>query len=140
MRAPKPEVRGEASRRRKAGTDREGRKTDGKISSSRTPDTPDGVIPVVWVTWQGRREVQVPRGITLLEGLLGAGLPVPHQCREARCGRCRVRVTYGLDALTPVGERERLRLGSMAPPATRLLCQTQVLPEGGSPGGIVLEP
>lgn len=65
------------------------------------------------------------RGETLLDALLAAGGPVPHRCRQARCGRCRVWVAAGAAALAPPGEAERRRLGAAATGA-RLMCQARV--------------
>jgi ferredoxin len=66
------------------------------------------------------------RGVTLLDALLAAGASVPHRCREARCGRCRVWVAAGAPALAPPGEAERRRLGAAAATGARLMCQARV--------------
>ncbi|MBN2875404.1 MAG: (2Fe-2S)-binding protein [Spirochaetales bacterium] len=52
-----------------------------------------------------------------------AGVPLRHDCGgKALCGTCRVRVLSG--KLSPVGEREQLRLGAIgADTDTRLACQ-----------------
>ena len=101
-------------------------------------DTPELGVTVVWVTWQGRSTVRVPQGSTLLEGLLAAGLRAPHQCRQARCARCRVTVSAGWTLLSDPEERERGRLGPKAPARTRLMCQARIRSDASASDTIVL--
>ena len=68
-------------------------------------------------------------GVTLLDNLLRAGLPVPHACeRSVACATCRIEIVVGLSALAQASEQERrlLRrpLGQM--PALRLACQASM--------------
>lgn len=75
----------------------------------------------------GVRRLDAAAGQALLEAFLAAGLPVPHRCRQALCGRCRVFVAAGGDALARPGEAERLRLGAMVDAGMRLMCQARPL-------------
>ncbi|OBH44513.1 ferredoxin [Mycobacterium intracellulare] len=42
-----------------------------------------------------------PRGQTLVETLLDAGIAVPHSCREGRCGSCVATVVAGEVDMVP---------------------------------------
>jgi adenylate cyclase len=71
------------------------------------------------------REVQVPRGFSVLEASRFAGIPHASVCGgRGRCSTCRIRIGTGLAQLPPpsAGEQRVLqRVG--APPAVRLACQ-----------------
>ncbi len=82
----------------------------------------------------GVRRFALAPDVALLEAFLGAGLPAPYRCRQARCGRCRVFVAGGGERLAPPGEAERRRLGEATERGLRLLCQARLgppRPEGG---------
>lgn len=81
----------------------------------------------------GVRTLDAAPGQALLEAFLAAGLAAPHRCRQARCGRCRVYVSAGADALAAAGEAERARLGAALGAGARLMCQARVPP--GPVGG-----
>lgn len=79
----------------------------------------------VRITYPGGREVQVPRGFSVLEASRFAGIPHASVCGgRGRCSTCRIRVTEGLlkQALPSAAEQRVLqRVG--APPNVRLACQ-----------------
>jgi ferredoxin len=60
------------------------------------------------------------RGQDLLGAMLDAGIPAMYLCMAGSCGRCRVRVTTGGEALAPLtGAEHHHRCGD----GTRLACQ-----------------
>ena len=77
------------------------------------------------ITYPGAREVQVPRGFSVLEASRFAGFPHASVCGgRGRCSTCRIRVSQGSAALPPPspGEQRVLqRIG--AAPNVRLACQ-----------------
>lgn len=73
----------------------------------------------------GTRRIAVAADTALLEAMLAAGLPAPHRCRQARCGRCRVTVVDGAGALTSPGPAEEFRLGAALEQGQRLMCQAR---------------
>lgn len=83
------------------------------------------------------RRFAVAPGTVLLEGMLDAGLPAPHRCREARCGRCRVTVASGGEALYPADAAECARLGGALSQGQRLMCRARARAGGNLP--LVLE-
>lgn len=70
---------------------------------------------------------EVPSNLaeSILSALLKSGQPIRHDCGgKALCGTCRVRVRVGSSALSPPGDRERIRLAAVgAAPDERLACQ-----------------
>jgi len=71
----------------------------------------------------------VNRGVTLLEAARKAGVMIPTRCGgKAGCLMCKVTVE-GTEAasVTPPGEAERRKLGSLLQKGVRLACQTAVL-------------
>ena len=86
------------------------------------------------------RRLEVAPGTAILEALLTAGLPAPHRCRQALCGRCRVFVAAGAKALEPPGVSERVRLGPMLAMGMRLMCQARPAPAACRQGvGLVID-
>jgi adenylate cyclase len=79
----------------------------------------------VRIIYPGGREVQVPRGFSVLEASRFAGIPHASVCGgRGRCSTCRIRVTEGLSKqpLPSAAEQKVLqRVG--APPNVRLACQ-----------------
>jgi adenylate cyclase len=77
------------------------------------------------ISYPDGREVQVPRGFSVLEASRFAGIPHASVCGgRGRCSTCRIRIGTGLAQLPPpsAGEQRVLqRVG--APPAVRLACQ-----------------
>ncbi len=63
---------------------------------------------------------------SILVALQEAGAPIDTQCGgRAMCGRCAVRIVRGEKYLTPMRERENVRLRAIkADPDVRLACQT----------------
>lgn len=68
-----------------------------------------------------------PRGQTLVDMLLDAGVDVPHSCREGHCGSCVATVIEGevdmaaCDILEPQDLRDGLILGCQARPVSARL-------------------
>jgi CDP-4-dehydro-6-deoxyglucose reductase len=77
------------------------------------------------------RHVALTEGETVLEGLLRAGMAIPHACRAGACQSCLVRATTGTPpAASQVGLKETLRrqgyfLACAARPAEDLTVTTQ---------------
>jgi 3-ketosteroid 9alpha-monooxygenase subunit B len=71
-----------------------------------------------------RHRLRWPRGQTLVDMLLEAGIDVPHSCREGRCGSCVATVVKGevdmaaCDILEPDDLREGLILACQARPVS----------------------
>ncbi|MBN9564108.1 MAG: oxidoreductase [Alphaproteobacteria bacterium] len=72
---------------------------------------------------RSRREVAVPRGQTILDALLEAGVNVPHACLEGLCGRCEVSVLAG----TPDHRDEYLSPARRAAGRTIVTCRSGVI-------------
>lgn len=74
-------------------------------------------------------DAQTSPAFSLLVSLQRAGAPLRHDCGgKALCGTCRVRVLSGAEGLSPMGERERLRLEAVGAPldgSVRLACQAR---------------
>jgi len=72
-----------------------------------------------------RTSIEVSPAFSILVAAQRAGAALRHDCGgKALCGTCRVRVLSG--TLSPVAERERLRLGVVgAGPGVRLACQAR---------------
>ncbi len=79
-------------------------------------------VPIHYV---GHGEVQLRRGLTLLEASRDNGIPHPSVCGgRARCSTCRVLVLSGLETLPEPGQAERKMLERIsAPTRVRLACQ-----------------
>jgi ferredoxin len=71
-----------------------------------------------------RHRLQWPRGMTLVDVMLDAGIDPPHSCREGHCGSCVATVVSGeveMDScaiLEPEDLAEGLILGCQARPVT----------------------
>jgi adenylate cyclase len=81
--------------------------------------------PVIRVHYPDGRVAQVPRGFSVLEGSLSAG--IPHACvcgGRARCSTCRIRIVGGRQELPHPSEVESAVLARVkAGPSVRLACQ-----------------
>jgi len=77
------------------------------------------------VGYPGDREVQVPRGFSVLEASRFARIPHASVCGgRGRCSTCRVRVVSHAAALpAPSAAEQRVLHGVGAPPNVRLACQ-----------------
>lgn len=66
---------------------------------------------------------------SVLNNLVREGVPIRHDCGgKALCGTCRVRVAAGAASLSPVNERERVRLEAVGAGADeRLACQAHAI-------------
>ena len=79
----------------------------------------------VRITYPDGREVQVPRGFSVLEASRFAGIPHASVCGgRGRCSTCRVRISAALLTLPPASAAEQRVLDRIgAPPGVRLACQ-----------------
>ena len=79
----------------------------------------------VRITYPDARQVQAPRGFSVLEASRFAGIPHASVCGgRGRCSTCRIRVTGAASALpaaSPAEQRLLERVG--VPPNVRLACQ-----------------
>ena len=77
------------------------------------------------ITYPGNREVQVPRGFSVLEASRFARIAHASVCGgRGRCSTCRVRVVAPVSALPPPSAAEQRVLQRVgAPPNVRLACQ-----------------
>ena len=84
-------------------------------------------MPKARLAWAERpaAEFNVSPAMSILVSVQRAGLPLRHDCGgKAQCGTCRVRVISG--RLSPMGDRERLRLAAVsAGDGVRLACQAR---------------
>lgn len=84
-------------------------------------------MPKARLSWAERpaADFDVSPAMSLLVSVQRAGLPLRHDCGgKAQCGTCRVRLVAG--RLSPMGDRERLRLAAVsAPDGVRLACQAR---------------
>ncbi len=70
--------------------------------------------------------VKTSAAISILNTLQREGVAIKHVCGgKAVCGTCRCKVVEGEQYLSPIKERERIRLEALGnPPQVRLACQT----------------
>jgi len=70
--------------------------------------------------------VKTSAAISILNSLLREGAAIRHVCGgKAQCGTCRFKIVEGEKFLSPVTERERIRLKALGnPEKVRLACQT----------------
>ncbi len=91
------------------------------VQVARARLAPEG--PATITTGDGH-ELRALAGASLLDALAEAGVLLPAACGGAgSCGLCRVRVTEGGGAVSPI---ERATLGRAAARGTRLACQVRV--------------
>jgi adenylate cyclase len=85
--------------------------------------------PLIRLHYPGGRVAQVPRGFSVLEGSLSAGIPHAWICGgRARCSTCRIRIVGDRQELPPPSEVESAVLARVrAEPAVRLACQLRPL-------------
>ena len=71
-------------------------------------------------------EIQCSPAISILNALMREGVSIQHKCGgKTECGTCRVRITDGHRFLSPIRDRERIRLEALGNPKNvRLSCQT----------------
>jgi ferredoxin len=71
-------------------------------------------------------ELEISAAISILNTLLRAGVRIDHRCGgHAQCGTCRCRIIHGAENLSPIGERERMKLAKFPDNDNlRLACQT----------------
>ena len=76
-----------------------------------------------------RPPADAPEGMSLMDALLAAGLPVASSCRgDGVCAKCRVVVVEGKENLSRENETEAyLRERHNIPKVERVSCQVQVL-------------
>jgi adenylate cyclase len=77
------------------------------------------------ITYPDGREVQVPRGFSVLEASRLTGIPHASVCGgRGRCSTCRIRISHGISPLPPPSASEQRVLQRVgAPPNVRLACQ-----------------
>jgi adenylate cyclase len=85
--------------------------------------------PLIRVHYPNGRVAQVPRGFSVLEGSLSAGIPHAWICGgRARCSTCRIRIVGDRQELPPPSEVESAVLARVqAGPSVRLACQLRPL-------------
>ena len=73
-------------------------------------------------------ELPISPAVSILNTLLREGISIQHKCGgKAQCGTCRVRIVEGHRFLSPIQEREQIRLDALGnPDDVRLACQTHV--------------
>ena len=78
--------------------------------------------------WLLDSEVALPisPAISILNTLMREGISIQHKCGgKTQCGTCRVRIVEGYRFLSPIQEREQIRLDALGnPDDVRLACQT----------------
>jgi adenylate cyclase len=77
------------------------------------------------ISYPDGREVQVPRGFSVLEASRFTGIPHASVCGgRGRCSTCRIRISHGISPLPPPSASEQRVLQRVgAPPNVRLACQ-----------------
>ena len=70
--------------------------------------------------------VRTSAAISILNSLLREGAAIRHVCGgKAQCGTCRFKIVDGEQYLSPVNEKEQIRLNALGnPDKVRLACQT----------------
>ena len=73
-------------------------------------------------------ELTISPAISILNTLMREGISIQHKCGgKTQCGTCRVRIVEGHNFLSPIQEREQIRLDALGNPEdVRLACQTHV--------------
>lgn len=71
-------------------------------------------------------EIEVSPAFSLLNAMTKEGVVIRHDCGgKAICGTCRIRVASGTAGVSPMREKERVRLTAVGADADeRLACQT----------------
>ena len=86
-------------------------------------EKPKEMIPVK-VTLGGKlHEVQIPKGENMLDGVNDKGVDVKWDCKSGVCDTCKVKVTKGMENLSPVNDNEESMLGDLVKQGYRLSCQ-----------------
>jgi ferredoxin len=70
--------------------------------------------------------VRASAAVSILNTLMREGVSIKHVCGgKAQCGTCRFKLVEGENYLSPLTERERVRLDALGNPEhVRLACQT----------------
>lgn len=84
-------------------------------------------MPVPTITLNELPPAPLQRGQDLLGAMLDAGLPAMYLCMAGSCGRCRCRVSAGLDALAPRTSAEEFH---GCEDDQRLACQARLDADG----------
>lgn len=94
------------------------------------------------VDFIGEKKISVAEGESILHAALKAGIPHYHSCGgQARCSTCRVVVTQGAEAITPVsGAEAALRQRLPFPGNVRMACQTFVTDNNVAVHRIIRDP
>jgi ferredoxin, 2Fe-2S len=73
-------------------------------------------------------EVDVPRGITLLDATIAAGLPIARSCgAEGVCAKCALIVVEGGEHLSPeAADETRIKNRNRIDTALRLACRARI--------------
>ena len=81
------------------------------------------------LTFHGERDIEVEKGLSVLEAALDHKVPIYHTCGgNCSCSTCRVIVLKGAENLSPMQEEERQILDSFGLQAPhRLGCQALIL-------------
>ena len=81
---------------------------------------------VTILNYNGGVTIEIKPAVSLLNNFLRNGIPIDTVCGgRAQCGRCILRIVEGKDKLSPVRERERLKLKELhAGENFRLACQS----------------
>ncbi len=74
------------------------------------------------------REVDAPRGITLLDATVAAGLPIARSCgAEGVCAKCALLVVEGGEHLSPeAADETRIKVRNRIEVASRLACRARI--------------
>lgn len=94
------------------------------VASSARAAPADAGVPVDAVVQFQRagRRIDLPAGLTVLDGAADAGITLPSECRSGICGQCKTRLISGRvvmdvqDALTPADRARGLVLACQARP------------------------
>jgi 2Fe-2S ferredoxin len=86
------------------------------------------VLPHAQICPEGAH-IEAPRGISVCDALLQAGISIEHACEKAcACTTCHVLIRQGFDSLEPAAEKEEDLLDKAwgLEPDSRLSCQAKV--------------
>ncbi len=86
-------------------------------------------MPRIFSNGEHPFKLRTSPAVSLLNAMVREGIRIRHDCGgKALCGTCRVRVVAGAAGLSPITERERLRLEAIgAGPEERLACQSYAI-------------
>lgn len=78
----------------------------------------------------GRHNITVPSGMSLLRAIRSRDLAMPPECEGAACRRCQVYISSGAAELSPPTAAELRHLGFLLGQGYRLACQAQGVESG----------